>query len=217
LNYPEAVRPLGQRPPQNALSKPSKLVHKGFLYLFELKKNNKEAPTPTGERWYWTNDQWKRWIQSNSFNLAHDPFHLGQCWMYCSPPKSRGDGYIQTAIGYSHKEEKKKSDRPMLHNVSYLLKNPCNAKLLAERFFLDPETNTFISPKESTRLNKSDETIQLKDLKLEVSHLCHIPSCFNPWHLTLEPHYINEDRKGCKYGCPHRCPHNPKCLFNTRF
>lgn len=208
LHYPEAVRPGGQRPSQNTLTKPSKLVHNSLLYLLDS-KTSVEVSEPTGDCWYWTNDQWKRWIESNSFNLSHDPFHLGQCWIYCGP--SRNDGYVQTAIGFSHKQDQK-PNRPMLHNVSYVLKNPQDAKLLAERFYLDPEANVPLSQKEFTLEQKS-----FKSLKLEVSHLCHISSCFNPWHLVLEPHSINEDRKGCKYGCPHRCPHSPKCLFDTRF
>jgi hypothetical protein len=208
LQYPEAVRPGGQRPSQNILSKPSRLVHNSLLYLFDL-KTSMEVSAPTGDCWHWTDDQWKRWIESNSFNLSHDPFHLGQCWIYCGP--TRNDGYVQTAIGVSHKGNKK-PNRPLLHNVSYVLKNPQDAKLLAERFYLDPEVNVPLAQNKVPLENKS-----FKDLKLEVSHLCHISSCFNPWHLVLEPHSINEDRKGCKYGCPHRCPHNPKCLFDTRF
>jgi hypothetical protein len=80
----------------------------------------------------------------------------------------------------------------MLHNVSYVLKHPEHIQLLAER------TNNPRPP---------------PDERWDISHLCHNPSCFNPWHLHLEHGNINEDRKGCRYGCPHGCPHQPTCLF----
>jgi len=200
LTYRPLPRPSHTRGVRGGLASPSAFVTKALCHLFEEKKKNEGPPASTGEAWCWHDEHWKRWIASNSYNLSHNPCHLGQCWMYPNPPVSRGDGYVQTAIG--------SGDRPMLHNVSYLLKHPQDAGLLAGRFSLHPETGLPMS---------YEGQEQDASLKLEVSHICHIPSCFNPWHLVLEPHWINEDRKGCKYGCPHRCPHAPRCLFDTRF
>lgn len=200
LTYHTLPRPPHTRGVHGGLTSPSAFVTKALRHLLDEKKKDEGLPASTGDAWYWHDEQWMRWIASNSYNLSHDPCHLGQCWMYPNPPVSRGDGYVQTAIG--------SGDRPMLHNVSYVLKHPWDAGILAGRFCLQPETGLPV-PCEGQEQDTS--------LGLEVSHICHIPSCFNPWHLVLEPHYVNEDRKGCKYGCPHRCPHNPRCLFDTKF
>ena len=61
------------------------------------------------------------------------------------------------------------------------------------------------------------------------SHLCHIPTCFNPDHIAVEAKASNEARKSCKgktiwrvrtgstvWICPPApCPHRPRCLFPT--
>ena len=32
---------------------------------------------------------------------------------------------------------------------------------------------------------------------LDCSHLCHNSLCINPYHISLEPHYVNNNRKVC--------------------
>lgn len=52
---------------------------------------------------------------------------------------------------------------------------------------------------------------------LDVSHLCHNPLCINIDHLSLEPHYINNNRQCCIRA--NRCLGHGEysnCLLNLR-
>jgi hypothetical protein len=54
---------------------------------------------------------------------------------------------------------------------------------------------------------------------LEVSHLCHVPLCVNPIHLSLEPHAINTDRLKCvnREVCSGHTPFADCILFNGNY
>jgi len=189
-SYPTQASP-GQRVPEYALTKPSKLVYTALHFLLSQAKIKKVlAMSPNDIMWNWTEESWKKWIQSNCFNLAWDPQHISECWMYCNPHGSRSDGYVQTAIG---------GTRPLLHNVTYLL--------------LHPDERQWLSERETGKKGQKRADVE------HVSHRCHSKKgqsvCFNPWHLHRENGDINEDRKGCNYGCSAHCPHVPKCIFGT--
>ena len=55
----------------------------------------------------------------------------------------------------------------------------------------------------------------LSNSTLQISHICHLPSCAKAEHLTLESSKLNNDRKKCLAGkkCQGHGDEHPKCIF----
>ena len=51
---------------------------------------------------------------------------------------------------------------------------------------------------------------------LEASHLCHNSLCINPDHISLEPHFVNNNRRFCKnfQKCTGHGFNYPNCMLN---
>lgn len=73
---------------------------------------------------------------------------------------------------------------------------------------------------------RTQDLIEVCDPKnnLEISHLCHNSTCFNPRHLIIEKRSLNLQRNKCMnwkwISCPcpcnnkfNPCQHNPKCIL----
>lgn len=60
---------------------------------------------------------------------------------------------------------------------------------------------------------KDVDQMRARSMDPNVSHLCGRRACVSPYHIHLQSHIENINRKGCMFGLRRLCPHDPKCIF----